>query len=143
VSTILDALKRLEKERRDDHAQAPQSMTGRAVHSPMARRRTPVLIIGGLVAIGVVAALVWFNGGLPDQVLSPKEPGPDPVAVAASPDAAKKPAATALQHAKGPGEALKQPKKQPRERAQQVRRSRPPDLFGAIQGEKSFHSIFA
>ena len=107
MSTILDALKRLEKERRDDHAQAPPSMTGGAVHSPMARRRTTVLIIGGLLAIGVVAVLVWFNGGLPDKALSPKEPGPDPVAVAASPDATKKPAATALPHAKGPGEAAK------------------------------------
>ena len=107
MSTILDALKRLEKERRDDHAQAPQSMTGRAVHSPKARRRTTVLIAGCLVAIVVVAVVVWFNGGLPGKALSPKGPSPDPVAVAASPDAAKKPAATAQPHAKGPGEAAK------------------------------------
>ena len=105
MSTILDALKRLEKERREDHAQAPQSMTGGAGHSPMARRRTTVLIVGGLLVIGVVAVLVWFNGGLPGQALSPNRPSPDPVTVAASPDAAKKPAATALRHARGPGEA--------------------------------------
>jgi hypothetical protein len=110
VSTILDALKRLEKERRDDHAQAPPSMTGRVVHSSMARRRTTVLIIGGLLAIGVVAVAVWFNGGLPGKALSPKGPIPDPVAVAASPDATKKPAATALPHAKEPGEASKSAK---------------------------------
>ena len=107
MSTILDALKRLEKERRDDHAQAPQSMTGGAVPSPMARRRRTVLIVGGLVVIGVVAVVVWFNGGLPGKVLSPKGPGPDPVAVAASPDATKKPAATALPHARGPGDPAK------------------------------------
>ena len=76
MSTILDALKRLEKERRDDHAQAPPSMTGGAVHSPMARRRTTVLIIGGLLAIGVVAVLVWFNGGLPGKALSPNRAEP-------------------------------------------------------------------
>ncbi len=82
-------------------------MTGRAVHSPKARRRTTILIAGGLVAIGVVAVVVWFNGGLPGKALSPKEPGHDPVAVAISPDATKKPAATALPQAKGPGEAPK------------------------------------
>ena len=92
------------------------------------------MIAGGLVAIGVVAVVVWFNGGLPGIALSPKEPGPDPVAVAASPDAAKKPAATALPHARGPGEAAKTakadlplPARKPaaRERAQtQVQASR-------------------
>lgn len=107
MSTILDALKRLEKERRDDHAQAPQSMTGRAVHSPMARRLKTVLIVGGLVAIGVVAVAVWFNGGRPGQALSPNKPSPDPVAGAVSPDASKRPAATARQQERGPGEAPK------------------------------------
>jgi len=107
VSTILDALRRLEKERHEDHAQAPLSMTGRTVHSPIPRRRTTVLTVGGLVAIGVVAVLVWFNGGLPGKAVSPNRPSPDPVAGAASSDATKRPAATALQHAKEPGEAPK------------------------------------
>jgi hypothetical protein len=108
VSTILDALKRLEAERRKESApQAPLSMTGPAA-SPYRvpiHRRGIVLILAGLVTIGVVAALVWVNGGLSGKALLRKGPSPDPTAKAAPPDALKKPAATALLHAKGPEES--------------------------------------
>lgn len=105
MSTILDALKRLEAERRKESAQqAPLSMTGPAasLHRVPFHRRGIVLILAGLVTIGVVAALVWVNGGLSGKALSRKGPSPDPTAKAAPPDAFKKPAVTALLHAKGP-----------------------------------------
>lgn len=108
MSTILDALKRLEEDRRAEDAQpVPLSLTGRASAPQRVRRWAIGLTLTGLVTIGVVAVLVWFNGGLPGKALSRKGPSPDPMAGAASPDAKNRPASAARPHEKGAGESPK------------------------------------
>ncbi len=97
MSTILDALKRLEQERpRDKTQELPLSMHGGAVHPHRHRRRGAVLILAILVTISGVAALVWVNDGLPGKAFSRKALRPDPRAGTPAADASKPLAATVV-----------------------------------------------
>jgi len=91
VSTILDALKRLEEERRAENAlQVPLSLTERSSAPQHIRLWTTGLILTGLVMIGVVAALIWVNGGWPGKAFYGRAPDSDPMEGTPSPDARKR-----------------------------------------------------
>lgn len=91
MSTILDALKRLEEERRTEKTQqAPLALTGQMPAPHSIRRWATGLILAGLVTAGVVAAIVWTNGGMSGKTISRNEPSPDPMVGTISPKDRKK-----------------------------------------------------
>lgn len=88
MSTILDALKRLEREDREARApQVPRSMAEGQKPPHRFRLRGPGWLLVALVALASGAALVWLNGGLSGSVFSRKAPRPEPPVAAAAPDA--------------------------------------------------------
>ena len=108
MSTILDALKRLEKERpRHEAQQVPLSVQGHPAHPHRIRRRRVVWILVALVTIGVAAALVRINGGLPGIMFSRKDAHPDLVAGTPPSESSKRSVATLQQPQEGPRESAR------------------------------------
>lgn len=90
MSTILDALKRLEDERRDEkRAQTPSSMSGHGFARFTLSSRAAVLLFTAFVLIGGAAILIWINGGFPGKALSRSPLHSDSKPVTPNPEANK------------------------------------------------------
>ena len=90
MSTILDALKRLEDERRDENkAQTPSSMSGHDFSRFSLSRRVTVLLFTVLVLMGGAATLIWINVGFSEKALSRSAIHYDPKSVAPNPETNK------------------------------------------------------
>ncbi|MBL0715628.1 MAG: hypothetical protein JJV98_18215 [Desulfosarcina sp.] len=86
MSTILNALKRLEDESRaKDAKQVPVSMAGPAVASGSNSRLRRMIALAGLTMLVVAAVIFWVYGDWPGHVLTRNASQPEPPAVAAIP----------------------------------------------------------